>query len=183
MIKGLAMSARKNVSDATRFLGTILMCGGGASLFVMAAVGTVSVDIVLLAFASKQRNGFLTGYILGSMWYRNDISPISLMIVSPLMTAIAIVLSVALGVAGVGFVLAAGWALSAALFLTGYGLTKLADTIAPAASNPTAIGAKSTTTESTVQTKQKFGLFKTPDSNNSPVDADKAPAVSRALAA
>ena len=76
----IAHSIQKGVSDFTHIIGTGLKYGGAGSLFLMAVVGTVAIDLVLLAAAEKQRNGFLTGFILGSMFSRGNVDPIPLLI-------------------------------------------------------------------------------------------------------
>lgn len=122
---------QKGVSDFSFIIGKGLMYGGGAGLLIMAAVGTVSIDLVLLAYADKTHNGFLTGYILGSMFWGPRFDPLPLLIASPITSIIAVGLSVALGVPAVGGAILAGWALAATLVGLGYGLTALAEAIDP----------------------------------------------------
>lgn len=112
-------------------LGTILMCGGGAGLFVMSVIGTISVDLVLLAYASKRRDSFLTGFILGSMFQRQSMWPF--LGTSLIMTGVAVILSAALGVPGVGALLLAGWAAATLTFSLGAGLYLAGDKLAESA--------------------------------------------------
>ncbi|MCL5271850.1 MAG: hypothetical protein M1486_00725 [Gammaproteobacteria bacterium] len=66
---------QKGVSDLSCIIGKGLMYGGGAGLLIMAVIGTVSIDIVLLSYAEKTHNNFLTGYILGTMlWGKRRIT-------------------------------------------------------------------------------------------------------------
>ncbi len=125
------MSIQKGASDFSLILGKALMYGGGAGLLIMAGVGTVAIDVVLLAYANKTHNGFLTGFILGSMFFGPKIDPIPLLVISPITSLIAVGLSVALGVPMVGAAILAGWALAATFIGIGYGLMSLAEAIDP----------------------------------------------------
>jgi hypothetical protein len=124
-------SMQRGASKFSLIIGKGMMYGGGAGLLVMACVGTVAIDIVLLAYAEKRHNQFMTGFILGSMFWGPRIDPVPLLIASPITSAIAVVLSFALGVSGVGFAILGGWALSATLFTLGYGLQCLAEASDP----------------------------------------------------
>ncbi len=124
-------SIQKGVSDFTMIIGTGLKYGGAGSLLVMAVVGTFAIDLVILAAAEKRRDSFLTGFILGSMFSRGNVDPVPLLIVSPITSAIAVALSFALGVPGVGLAILAGWALAATLLAVGLGLESLAQAIDP----------------------------------------------------
>ena len=124
-------SIQKGVSDFSFIIGRGLIYGGGAALFVMAAVGTVAIDLVLLAYADKSHNHFLTGYILGSMFFGPRVDPLALFIISPITSAIAVGLSFALGVPGVGVAILAGWALAATVLAVGMGLEALSKAIDP----------------------------------------------------
>ena len=122
-------SLKKAASNTSHILGVILMCGGGAGLFVMAVVGTIAIDLVLLNYALKQRNQFLTGFVLGGLFFRQTPGPF--LGISLLSTGIAVVLSVALGVPQVGALLLAGWAAAALVFSVGVGLCMLGETLDP----------------------------------------------------
>lgn len=124
-------SIQKGVSDFSYIIGAGMMYGGGASLFIMAAVGTVAIDLVLLAYAEKNHNDFLTGFIMGSLFFGPRVDPIPLLIASPITSLIAVGLSVALGVPGVGVAILAGWAFGAIMLGAGYGLVALSEQIAP----------------------------------------------------
>ena len=124
-------SIQKGVADFSHIIGTGLKYGGGFSLFVMAVVGTVAIDIVILTAAQKQNNAFLTGFIFGSMFSRGNYDPIPLLIASPITSAIAVALSFALGVPGVGVGILIGWGVAAALLAIGTGLEAFAKAIDP----------------------------------------------------
>lgn len=127
----IAHSIQKGVSDFSSIIGKGMMYGGGAGLFFMVCVGTISIDLVLLKYAEKNHNDFLTGWILGSMFFRPDYDPLPLLIASPISSTIAIGLSFALGVPNVGVAILAGWAASTLLLGLGYGVAMLAQEIKP----------------------------------------------------
>jgi hypothetical protein len=130
-------SFQKGAADFTHIIGLGLKYSGGFALLAMAVVGTVSIDIVLLAYASKERNGFLTGLILGTLISNNNtpVNPLYLLIASPITSAIAVGLSFALGVPGVGVAILIGWAVAAAVFAIGLGIVALAEAIDPEPEN------------------------------------------------
>lgn len=133
----VARTIQKGVSDFNMIIGTGLKYGGAFGLFAMAVVGTVAIDLVLLSAAKKNRDSFLTGFILGSMFSRGSVNPIPSLIVSPITSAIAVGLSVALGVPGVGLAILAGWAVAATLLAVGLGLEAFAAAIDPEEERPT----------------------------------------------
>lgn len=120
---------QEGASDLSGILGTVLMYGGGAGLFIMAAVGTVAIDIVLLTAASKSHNDFLTALVFMNLFIGPRPDPLFALIASPITTGIAVILAVCLGVPQVGFALMAGWAIAASLCLLGYGLLMLSDAL------------------------------------------------------
>lgn len=124
-------SLQKGVSDFSFIIGRGMIYGGAGALFVMAVVGTISIDLVLLSAAEKNHDRFLTGFVLGSMFSRGNTDPVPLLIASPISSAIAVVLSVALGVPEVGLVIMAGWLLAATTLAIGYGIEALAKAINP----------------------------------------------------
>lgn len=126
-------TVQKTVSDFSFILGKGMMYGGGAGLFLMACVGTVAIDLVLLAYAEKHHDNFMTGFILGSIFWGPRIDPLPLLIASPITSIIAVGLSVALGVPTMGAAILAGWACSAALLALGYGALALSEAIHPEA--------------------------------------------------
>jgi hypothetical protein len=130
-IMSTSSDIQKGVSDLSLIIGKGLMYGGGAGLLIMAVVGTVSIDIVLLSYAEKTHNHFLTGYILGTMLWGPKADPVPLLIASPITSLLAVGLSVALGVPAVGAAILAGWALAATVMGLGYGLMALAEAIEP----------------------------------------------------
>ncbi len=127
----LQTSIQKGVSDFSFIIGAGLMYGGGAALLVMAVLGTISIDLVLLAYAEKKHNDFMTGWILGAMFWGQRVDPLPLLIASPITSLIAIGLSVALGVPHIGVALLAGWALAATVLAIGCALIALSETITP----------------------------------------------------
>lgn len=131
------MSVKKTVADLSHITGTILMVGGGVGLFLMAVVGTLAVDLVLLTYARKRGDAFLTGFALGSLMTRQYWGP--LFATSIVTTGIAVILSIALGVSGVGAALLAGWAAAALTFAAGAALHALGDSLeqSPPSFNPT----------------------------------------------
>lgn len=122
---------QKSASDFSMIIGTGLKYGGAFGLLTMAVVGTISVDLVLLAKADKDRNPFLTGFVLGSMFSQGNPDPVPLLIASPITSAVAVVLSVALGVPSVGAAILAGWVLAVTTLAVGIGLQDLAKAINP----------------------------------------------------
>lgn len=133
---------QKGASDFSLIIGKGLMYGGGAALLVMAAVGTLAIDLVLLMYARKTHNGFLTGFILGSMFTGVAMNPVPLLIASPITSLIAVVLAVALGEPLVGAGIVAGWALAASLLGLGYGLMVLGNAMKPAPEVDAAVAAE-----------------------------------------
>ena len=131
MITGHAI--QKGISDFTFIIGTGLKYGGGFGLFTMAIVGTVAIDLVLLAAAEKNHDSFLTGFVLGSMFSRGNVDPLPLLIASPITSAVAVVLSFILGVPTVGVGILIGWAVAATVLAVGFGLVALAEAIDPGA--------------------------------------------------
>ncbi|AUH73579.1 hypothetical protein [Legionella sainthelensi] len=125
----LESSLQKSIADFSLIIGKGLIYGGGAGLFIMAAVGTIAIDLVLLAYAEKHHNDFMTGWILGTMFWGPRIDPVPLLIVSPITSLIAVGLSLALGVPQVGVALLAGWALASTVFAIGCALVSLSEPI------------------------------------------------------
>ena len=103
---------------------------GMGSMFVMAMIGTISIDIVLIAWINKESrrhgsNGFLTGFLWGTMFSNRNSGSLYynagiMLLLSPVTTAVAIGLSFLVGVPGVGIALIMGW--GAAFGLVGLGL-------------------------------------------------------------
>ncbi|MDI1352241.1 MAG: hypothetical protein PSV35_05640 [bacterium] len=122
---------QKGIADFTYIIGMGLKYGGAGALFLMAIVGTISIDLVLLAAAEKTNNSFLTGFILGSMFSRGNIDPLPLLIISPITSLIAVTLSFVLAVPTVGVAILAGWALAASLLALGSGIEAIAQAIEP----------------------------------------------------
>lgn len=125
----LESSVEKGIADFSLIIGKGLMYGGGAGLLIMAVVGTIAIDLVLLAYAEKHHNDFMTGWILGTMFWGPRVDPLPLLIASPITSLIAVGLSLALGVPQVGVALLAGWALAATVFTVGCALVSLSESI------------------------------------------------------
>lgn len=137
--------AAKVVSDLTMILGTALKYTGGAALLVMAVIGTLSIDIVLLLYILKRTekgdNTFLT-FLLWNNFFssprchhshgssNSDDYPI-LLLVSPITSLIAVGLAIGLGMPHVGLAILGGWVIAASIYLLGKGLEALAEYIAP----------------------------------------------------
>lgn len=117
----LGKSIQQGTSDLSFILGTALLYSGGVSLCIMAVIGTIAVDLVILAFAEKNHNAFLTGFVLGSLLFRDSgpANPAALISSSLIMSGLAIGLAFGLGVPGVGIIIAAGWCAAAALCAVG----------------------------------------------------------------
>lgn len=139
----LMRSIQKGASDFSFIIGTGLKYGGAFGLFAMAVVGTVAIDIVILAaltqnndrhshgHSSSGNNSFVTGYILGSMFSQGNTDFRYLLIASPITSLIAVALSFALGVPGVGVGILIGWGVAATLLALGLGLEALSKSIDP----------------------------------------------------
>lgn len=127
--------AQQGVSDITDFFGTALLYGGGACLITMGVVSTVSIDLVFLKFAEKQRNPFITGFLWGLIFSGNNKNDpkdvLMLLIISPFTAAVAVALSVLLGVPEVGAFLVMGWAAASLITAAGWALKSIAASIAP----------------------------------------------------
>lgn len=124
-------SIQKGVSNFSYIIGLGMVYGGGTTLLIMAAVGTVAIDLVLLAYAEKNKDAFLTGFILGSLFFGQKVDPVPLLIASPITSVIAIGLSLMLGVPGVGLAILAGWTFGALMLGVGYGLVALSNALEP----------------------------------------------------
>jgi len=130
----------KTVGEYTQYVGLGL-------IFVMAVVGTVAIDIVILAFMAKtlsesnnrQGNGFgdnpFVTLMLWNMMFNNSSSRHNTgvidfgleLLLAPVTTVIAIVLSVLLGVPQIGVALIAGWVVALGVFAVGYAIEQAAE--------------------------------------------------------
>lgn len=130
----------KTVGQYTQYVGLGL-------IFVMAVVGTVAIDIVLLAFVAKtlsesnnrQGNGFgdnpFVTLMLWNMMFNHSSSHHNTgvidfglqLLIAPVTTIIAIVLSVLLGVPQVGVALIAGWVVALGVLALGYAIEQAAE--------------------------------------------------------
>ena len=132
--------------NPVKLLGELITSIGMAAIILMFLVGTIAIDIVILAYLSKEarRNDnhdhqFLTGYLFGLFWSNHDSNHRSfysntkdMMIASMLLTAVAILLSVVLEVPEVGALLVSGWAVSCAIILLGMAVYSLGDILGAA---------------------------------------------------
>ena len=126
----------KTAGEYIKYTGLVL-------LTMMAVVGTVAIDIVILVAIlteskkNEQRghenegHGFFTGYVIGVMFSNhNQSSPLQTtiqLLLSPITTLIAIALSVCLGVPQVGIALAIGWGVAVGVLALGMGISQLAE--------------------------------------------------------
>ena len=130
------------MANPVKSLGKGISYVGMGAIFLMAVVGTVAIDIVILTALSKENrrhrdNGFLTGYLLGLMWSNNHQSNNRsfyanagiMLLISPLLTTIAVVLSFALGVPEVGIALIAGWAGAFSILTLGIAVCAVSDVL------------------------------------------------------
>jgi hypothetical protein len=120
------------VSQVIQDFGTGTMYVGGASLFVMAVVGTMAIDIVMMAAIQKQakEGKVLDMCVTAWMWHliaadKQNAHPLVLLAISPITTAVAIGLSVAYEVPMVGVYLAGGWGIAASILLLGWMINRL----------------------------------------------------------
>lgn len=130
----------KTVGEYTQYVGLGL-------IFAMAVVGTVAIDIVILAALAKtlsesnnrRGNGFgdnpfvtlmLWNMMFNSSSSRHNTGVIDFglqLLIAPVTTVIAIGLSVLLGVPQVGIALIAGWVVALAVLAVGYMIEQAAD--------------------------------------------------------
>lgn len=128
----------KLVGQVTKEAGRATFFIGVGTLFLMAILGTIAIDIVvwaaLINATSRDRhNSFTTGFLF-AMIFSNSGSrsehekswPI-LLLLSPILTVIAIGLSFLLGVPEVGMVLVAGWLVGLTLLGGGLMLSSMGD--------------------------------------------------------
>ncbi len=116
------------MGNTIKKIGQYTLYTGVFGLFVMAVVGTFSIDLVFIAAMKKsaEENKPLEFVMTAWIWHcfsgSKDADPLVLLLVSPLTTAVAIGLSIACGVSWVGLYLAGGWAIAAGIILLGYAL-------------------------------------------------------------
>ena len=104
----------------------VLYLGMGA-LFMMSVVGTIASDIVILTAILSSRNRadaslFLTGYLWGmllSPGFSRPYAVAPMLLASPLLTGLANILSVLLGVPAVGWALGMGWVVAGSIVVAG----------------------------------------------------------------
>ena len=124
------------VANNVKKVGQYTMYAGGGSLFIMACVGTVSIDLAFMAAMRRDaKEGNMASFLFtGWMWHcfagaNRQINPLLLLLASPIMTAIAVAISIALDVSFVGMYLMGGWALAASIFLAGVAIHHLGEWI------------------------------------------------------
>ena len=125
-------------------VGQVIAVTGMSSCFIMAVVGTIAIDVVLLLIvikASTNHPGFMTGFLCGgilgslsSSRTRNNINLefAGLFLSSMICTVIACVLaSVFLGPAGIPIIigLVGGWVAAFAMTLLGVGICNFAESL------------------------------------------------------
>lgn len=128
------------MANPVKSLGKGITYVGKGAVFLMAVVGAVAIDIVILEALSKESrrdrgdNGFLTGYLFGLMWSNNQSNNRNfyenaaiMLLISPLLTTIAVALSFALGVPEVGIALIAGWAGAFSIIAVGMAVCAVSD--------------------------------------------------------
>lgn len=137
------MSMQENFGQGLENTGNFIFWSGMVGIGIMAVVGTVLIDVVVIAslFKSNEEsrkshrehcshdNPFFT-YMLWSMFFSNrgsshDSNFGVALLISPITTAIAVGLSFYLGVPVIGLAALAGWGLALALTGVGYGLSQL----------------------------------------------------------
>jgi hypothetical protein len=121
------------VKQTLQTVGGGMVVTGVFMLGVMTVVGTISVDLALLAWVMQESennhrhhhrhddHSFLTGVLVGQMfsgshhhYHRSDSIDLTLLFLGSLATSIAaVVLSFCLGVPYIGLMLIAGWTVSA----------------------------------------------------------------------
>ncbi len=130
------------MANPLKVLGKGISYVGLGTVFLMAIVGSISIDMVIFAALikeSKKRDGnnFLTGYLFGLMWSNNNSSRRGgfytdagiMLLISPLLTAVAVALSFALGVPEIGVALIAGWVGAFSIVTLGLAIYSLGDMI------------------------------------------------------
>jgi|GEM_PF-2273094 len=129
----------KKVGEYTQYTGLAL-------IFTMAVVGTVAIDVVIFAALAKaasesnrRGNGFgnnpLVTLMLWNMMFNNSSSRRDTgilnfglqLLLAPVLTVIAIGLSVLLGVPQIGVALTAGWVVALGVLAVGYAIEQTAD--------------------------------------------------------
>lgn len=133
-MRSTKQAIQKGVADFSFIIGTGMYYGGAAALFTMAVVGTVAVDLVVLSYAKKNNTQFLSGFLCSSFFSRQpnlgNLGNFGIaLIVSPITTALAIALSVCLGVPQVGLYLMAGWLTAGLSFAVGKKLLEFSNNL------------------------------------------------------
>ena len=144
------------MSNYIKTAGEVTVNVGLVSLGVMAIVGTIAIDLVILAYILKpnksnnknhnnndnnNNNSFFTGMLVGQLFSNQNRSTDNdlwiKLLLSPLFTAAAVVLSFVLGVPYIGIGLIIGWGVAMGITLLGVGLCRLAECFEPANTNAT----------------------------------------------
>ncbi len=114
-----------NAAKLIKKVGEYTLYAGVGATILMACVGSVAVDLVFIAALNQNvRENRVSDFWL-TFWMWQCFSPASshpllLLLISPLLTAVAIGLSVALNVTAVGLYLALGWSIAATTLLLGH---------------------------------------------------------------
>lgn len=135
------------MANLVKDLGKGIVYLGMGTMFVMAIVGSISIDLVLVAALAKalrsnsssNNNSFLTGYLWGTLFSSRNSSTGGfysnlgvMLLASPILTLAAIGLSFALGVPEVGIALAVGWGVAFGLVALGafiHGVGKMLESL------------------------------------------------------
>jgi hypothetical protein len=122
--------------NPVKLLGLGISYLGLGAVFAMAVIGTISIDLVILAYIAKESRSNSSNIFLSLMlWnfmFRHDSAYVSFgvsLLVSPFLSAISVGLAVALGVPEIAVLLIAGWAGAFTIILAGAVIYGLGDAI------------------------------------------------------
>ncbi len=124
------------MKNPVKLLGLGISYIGLGAVFAMAVVGTISIDLVILAYIAKENrsnssNMFLS-LMLWNFMFKQETSYASFgisLLLSPFLSAISVGLAVALGVPEIAVLLIAGWAGAFTIILAGAVIYGLGDAI------------------------------------------------------
>lgn len=122
--------------NPVKLLGLGISYLGLGAVFAMAVIGTISIDLVILAYIAKESRSNSSNIFLSLMlWnfmFRHDSAYVSFgvsLLASPFLSAISVGLAVALGVPEFAVLLIAGWAGAFTIILAGAVIYGLGDAI------------------------------------------------------
>ena len=124
------MSLARSIQD----LGFYTRMTGYVGVGTMAVVGTMAIDLVMMAAIHKSAKEGQYFDVATELWTwhllsNKNMDPLYLIILSPLTTVFAIGLSIAYEVPSIGLYLALVWALSLSLVVVGWGLEGLGKSV------------------------------------------------------